>query len=260
MKTADLAKGQTYAVTERLSSTPSVGLVLETALWREKDEWATWDGADTRSVARIWRKAPKGARVEARQGWGRDYQKTGLPVLVLKSVGAYDFSERAGDDQIAESAQDILERARDNMNVMGLVAENHDGRRTDTIRRQITIRVQTVKGAARKVNAELELMRPQQINSLWAPYVKREAEETATKAAIARQMAEARDQSVAQGQDFVTRLTALMGDGDSVRYNASDERYDFHRKLTSGNVSSTYEVSADVIARLLNLAEKGASA
>jgi hypothetical protein len=259
VKTADLTPGQTYAVTERLSSTPSVGLVLETALWREKDEWANWDGAESRSVARIWRKAPKGARVEGRQGWGRDYQKTGLPVLVLKSVGAYDFSERAGDNQIAETAQDILERARDNMNVMGLVAENHDGRRTDTTRRQIVIRVQTVKGTARKVTAELELMRPQQIASLWAPFVKREAEQAATKAAMAKSFAEASAQSVAQGQEFTARLSALLGDEKGPR-NASDERYDFHRKWTSTNISSTYEVSADVIARLLDLAEKGASA
>lgn len=257
MKTADLAQDLTYAVSERLSSTPSVGLLLDTVLWRESDEWGNWDGASARTRARIVRKAPKGARVEKSSNW-RNFYRNGLPVLVLK-VTAWDFSEGARDNQIVESPASILERARDTMDVMGLVAEDYDGRSTATTRRSITIRVQTVKGAARKVTAELELMRPQQVVSQWDPYVKREAEETATKAAIARQMAEARDQSVAQGQDFVTRLTALMGDGDSVRYNASDERYDFHRKWTSGNVSSTYEVSADVIARLLDLAEKGAT-
>jgi hypothetical protein len=257
VKTADLAQDLIYAVTERLSSTPSVGLLLDTVLWRESDEWGNWDGASARTRARIVRKAPKGARVEKSSGW-RDFYRNGLPVLVLKVI-AWDFSERAGDDQIVESPASILERARDNMNVMGLIAEDHDGRPTATTRRSITIRVQTAKGAARKVTAELELMRPQQVVSQWGPYVKEHARQAAAKAAIANSLAEASAQSVAQAQGFVERLNALLGDEKGPRQHQG-ERYDFHRKWTSGNVSSTYEVSADVIARLLDLAEKGASA
>jgi hypothetical protein len=255
VKTADLTPGQTYAVNERLSSTPTVGLLLDTALWRESDEWGHWDGASARTRARTVRKAPKGARVEKSSGW-RDFYRNGLPVLVLTYVGAYDFSERAGDDQIVESPASILERARDAMNILGLVAEDYDGRPTDTTRRQIVIRVQTVKGTARKVTAELELMRPQQIASLWAPYIKQKAREDAAKEALAKSFAEASAQSVAQAQGFVERLNALLGEEKGPR-NHQGERYDFHREWTSGNNTSTYQVHADIIERLLDLAEKG---
>jgi hypothetical protein len=254
VKTADLAQDLIYAVNERLSSTPTVGLLLDTALWRESDEWGHWDGASARTRARIVRKAPKGARVEKSSGW-RDFYKNGLPVLVLKA-GAHDFSERAGDNQIVESAASVLERARDTMNVMGLVAEDYDGRPTASTRRSITIRVQTAKGAARKVSAELELMRPQQVVSQWGPYTKQKAREDAAKEALAKSFAEASAQSVAQAQGFVERLNALLGEEKGPR-NHQGERYDFHREWTSGNNTSTYQVHADIIERLLDLAEKG---
>jgi len=264
VKTADLLQDQTYAVVERFSSIPSVGLLLDKALWREKDERDTWDGtsSSTRTRPRTVRKAPKGARIEKSQGWGLTYEKTGLPVLVLK-LGAYDFSERAKSNQITESAKTLLERARDTMNIMDLVAEDHDGCVTATIQRSITIRVKTVKGTALKIPAELELMQPRQLTSTWDAYTERKVREDAAKVAIVQSLAEATARSAEQAQGFVTRLTALMGDGDNVHYNASGERYDFHRKWTSDNSSnsrSTYEVSADIIARLLDLAEKGPSA
>jgi hypothetical protein len=257
VKTADLTPGQTYAVNERFTGATRAGLVLDKALWRESDEWGDWDGAEKRTKARIVRKAPKGARIERSKGWG-DYSRTGLPVLVLDEWD-FSFTERAEGEQITEEPHSILERARDAMNIMGLVAEDHDGRSTDTTRRSVTIRVQTAKGVARKVTATLTMLRPQQIIAGWTEHVEAEAREAAAKAALARTFGEAKRKSVAQAQDFVTRVTALMGDGDTVRYNHSNERYDFHREWTSGGFSSTYEVSADVIARLLDLAEKGAS-
>jgi hypothetical protein len=258
VKTADLTPGQTYAVTERLTGATKAGLVLDKALWRESDEWGDWDGAEKRTKARIVRKAPKGARIERSKGW-RDYSRTGLPVLVLDEWD-FSFTERAEGEQITEEPHSILERARDAMNVMGLVAEDHDGRSTDTTRRSVTIRVQTAKGVARKVTATLTMLRPQQIIAGWTDHVEAEARLAAAQAAIANSLAEASAQSVAQAQGFVERLNTLLGDGDNIPYNHQGERYDFHREWTSGNNTSTYQVHADVIARLLDLAEKGASA
>lgn len=258
LKTADLAKDLTYATKERFSGTAYPGLLLEKVMWCEKDEWANWDGAENRSRARIVRRAP-GVRAEGHQGWGRDYQKTGLPVLVLKLTD-WNFTEGAKDNQVVESPASILERARDAMNVMGLVADTFDGRPTATTRKSITIRVQTVKGIARKVVAELELMRPQQFLSQWGPFVKAQAREREARKAIAEAVAKRKDEGERQAYDFSRRITELLGDEENARYTDSSERYDFHRKWTGDGTSRTYEVSADVIEKLLALAEKGASA
>lgn len=258
MKTADLAEGYTYAFVERSTSDVKAALLLDLALWWDGDQWANWDGGEKRTRARVVRKAPKGSRVARSKSWG-DYFTIGLPFLVLE-VWDFSFSERAGDDRITEDPHAILERARDAMNVMDLVAENHDGRSTERIHSSITLRVPTAKGVARKVTVSLMLARPQQISTGWTTHVETAEREAAAKAATAKRFAEAATKSRAQGQDFVSRITALMGDGDTVRYDHSDERYDFHREWTSSGMSSTYQVSAEVIARLLDLAEKGASA
>lgn len=258
MKTSDLKSGTVYATNERPAATSKPGLLLDTALWRESDEWEHWDGASARTTrARIVRKAFKGARVEKSSGW-RDFYRNGLPVLVL-NVLAWDFSEGARGNQIAETPLSILERARDTMNVMGLVADGFDGRPTPTTARSATLSVETVGGGSREVCVDLEFLRPQQVVSQWGPYLKQKAHEDAAKAAIDNSLAEASAKSVAQAQGFVERLNALLGEEESPR-NHQGERYDFHREWTSGNNSSTYQVRAEILARLLDLAEKGQSA
>ena len=254
MKTADLSTGQAYATTERLSATPRPGLLLDRALWQEKDEWGNWDGASARTSARIVRKAPKDARVGTNSNWRRGFWRNGLPVLVMQAT-AWDFSESARDTQIVESAQDLLVRAQDAMGVMDLVSEGHDGRVTATIRRKIVLRTKTVKGAARKIEFGLEFLRPQQITGGWTLHAEQDERERAAKAAIAKTLAESKARSTDQAQGFTNRLSALLGD-DKPR-NIQNERYDFHRKWTSTGTSSTYEVSAEIIEQLLALAEKG---
>lgn len=251
MKTAELAEGLIYATKERLSGTAYPALLLEKGMWREKDEWGNWDGAEKRTRARIVRRAP-GVRAESWRGWGADYSKTGLPVLVLK-LTEWDFTEGAKDNQVVESPLEILERAKDNMNVMGLVAENHDGRTTTTTRKSVTIRVQTVKGIARKVVVELELMRPQQIVSQWGPYAKAEAREREAREAVTEATAEHKTRVANQEQAITTRLNALLGAENVARHY-------FHREWSSDGTSTTYEVSAEIIEQLLTLAEKGMSA
>lgn len=250
MKTAELASGLIYATKDRpslLNAHPS--LLLDTALWRTEDAWGNWDGAKERSKRRIVRKAPQGARVETNTSWGFDYRKTALPLLVLK-VCAWDFSERAGDNQIVESPASILERARDHMNIMALVDEDHDGRVTESIRHNISIRVETVKGVARKVEVELELMRPQQILSQWGPYAKQEAREAEAKEAAAKATAERKNQATEQSKSLSARLNTLLE-------RDTTQRSGFRRQWTSSGTSTTYEVSAEIIERLLDLAEKG---
>jgi len=257
VKTADLAEGLVYAVKER-TSVIMPGLLLDKSMWHEMDKWAKWDGSQERTRNRIIRKAAPGARAaKGVTGWRDDYSNVGLPVLVLK-ISPGSFSESAGDEQIVEAPLEILERARDNMNVMALVADDHDGRLAPTKRKVVTIRVATVTGAARKVPVELELVRPQQVLSQWGPFVKELERAAVAQAELAQKRSEQEAEIREQAQDFARRVTALLGDDETVHYTADGERYDFRRAIYGP--SNSYEVKPEVLARLLELAEKGASA
>jgi hypothetical protein len=255
LKTAELAKGLVYAVKERTTDSYP-GLLLEKGLWREKDEWGNWNGAEKRFKARIVRRAPQGARAEGYKGWGRDYEKTGLPVLLLKAT-EWDFSKHARDNQIIESPLEILERARDNMGVMALVAEDYDGRSTDTKRKSVTLQVQTVKGVAREVVIELELVRPQQVLSQWGPYVKAQTREREARQNHQAENARLKAENDADAARIKELADILLGQESSTYLNG--ERYDLHRR-SAYSISTTYEISQDSLMRLLELAEKGLSA
>lgn len=244
MKTSDLKAGRIYATAKRHLDWSRPSLLLDTRLWRERD----MQTAD-QTKERLVRLAPEGSRPGLFTGWGRDYSNVGLPVLVLH-VSDHAFDDRAGEDQIMETPRSILLRARDTMNVMGLVAEGSDGRVTQTTLRQITLRVLTVKGVARKVLMELEFLRPQQISALWTEYVEGARKEALSKIEMERRFADRKAESDAAAADIARRIDTLLG------WTARDSG--LRRKESSRAVNSVHEIQDDLLRALLLLAEKGA--
>jgi hypothetical protein len=248
MKTAELSTDLAYVLRKGEHGSSFPVLVIETLLWVERDVWRMINGTNTK--VRVVRRAEKGARV-GRGTSTYDYKLTGLPVLRL-NANQYDFRDGANpEDQIIDSPKDLLAEALKLHEALDLVDSDtpvfQDGKKY----RRVSVDARYADGQVRSVTVEFELVRPQDIRQEWGAFIDDERARILQEAEWARQRAERQASSNEQAYGISSRVTALLGEPAN-GYDHNAERRDIHRKL---NTSSTYEVSHELLVKLLALAE-----
>lgn len=256
MKSSDLKIDEIYAVQGSTRSVQRPGILLDTALWTEAD--ARLVDANGRSFTRrIVRRAPENARVVSSTGW-RSFLHTAFPMLVLHADASSFTGKWSEDRVIVESAESILLRAKEAMNILKIVDPDHDGRATEEILRSHSVTVPRADGTSLTLAVELHLQRPQSISDWWASHLEKQRVAYALRMEEEREQARLRSESSGHAQDFTSRLTSLLGDLGEAQFTPGGERYDFHRTQADvARATDTYEVSASIVEKLLALAEKG---
>jgi len=250
MKTADLDTTTVYRYMKSTYGSNNPVLVVEARLWTEKD---TWPGFNSdRKKMRVLRRSEKGTKVgSGRRGYSADYKMTGVPVLIL---GASDYSFRtdADDDQrIVDSPLDLLKRAREQHKALELVDTEKDVFEGGREFRRFSVDALYADGKTRSVTVEFEVVLPQAIKQPWDDFLREEAVRLVQEADWAKQKADKRQTALKQAEEVSRRVTALTGD-EGVRFDHNGERYDVRRKHDS---SSTYEISYELLLKLIGMAE-----
>lgn len=254
MKTNELTEMAVHAHRENTYSYgESAVLVLEKALWTEKDDWfPQGEGLPSRTL-RVVNRAEKGVRPgRGVRGYSRMYKTTGIPVLMLKGLHTHDFLPDA-HDQVIDTPHQLLVEALKQIHPMQWV----DSGNPIPSERSAEVEVHYVSGKVKKAQVEFTVVRPQTITSKWNDRLEEMRREKLQKAEWARQKAEKKAASVAKAQEIVARVDKLVG--DVARYDHNGERYDLHRKHSSSGVSTTYEVSQELLLKLIEMAEKGSA-
>jgi hypothetical protein len=265
MKTAELREMSTHALQEKSWGSTYPVLVLEKVLWTEKNEWFPKADGSGREERRVLCRAEKGARAgTGGVGYRSGYRKTGIPVLKLCAPD-YSFKSSADPEYcIGDTAEDLLTRAMEKIQILDLVDSEQSVFTTDTERgsrrkTQTTVMAQYADGHTGEVAVELELVRPQAILSDWTEHLEAAEKEAVAKAELEREKAERKAKNDKTAWSIRDRVTALLDDADTQRYNSHDERYDLHRQWIGGGLSTKYEVSEGMLLKLLELAEKGSA-
>lgn len=255
MKTSELAAKGIYAYRDRPSSYHvQPALLVEVALWKNKDEWGNWNGSETRTSQRVTSRAPKGSRPMHKQGYSGSWLQIGLPILVIEAD--YRRWEASTDDtrRIITQPYEILREAWDRMHILDLVADGHDGRATEPISRTIEVTVALGDGSATKVDVSLELVRPQNLQDSWNDFVEAMRKDAVAQVEMEMRKAERKAESDRVSADIAVRVTRLFDDGDTTLYDHNGDRYGLRRRG-----GTTYEVSRETLLKLLELAEKGST-
>jgi hypothetical protein len=113
--------------------------------------------------------------------------------------------------------------------------------------------VQRADGKTVSVCVDLEFVRPQTVITEWSQHLLNKRAEELQKAENEQKRAEKRAKSDAIAQDITSRVTTLLDDADEAPYTGTGERWDVRRTISSG---TTYEVSEEILLKLLALAEK----
>ncbi len=249
MKTADLNTTTVYMHRKGQYSSESPILVLENRNWTEQDTQVLVGGGKKRVIQR----AEKGARVGSSNSTWR-YKKTGIPVLKL-NVGEWSFREDADDEsRIIDSPDVLLQEALKIHEALSLVDTDQNVFNDGKKYRRVHVDARYADGQIQQVTVEFELVRPQDIHTEWATWMEENKAERLRQAEWNRQKAERQQTATQQAQDLTERVTVLLG--DEPRYDHNGERYDLHRKHMSGQ---TYEVSYELLAKLVQMAERSST-
>lgn len=261
MKTSELTAKATYAYSER----PSYGstypaLVLEKVLWTEKDAWYR-DDEGKRVSRRHLVRAEKGDRAGTKSGWGRDFKKTGIPVLKLDLSDWHFGVDNEQPTRITDTAPELLVKGAEQLKLMELVdsgesvfgqdEEGQSFRKTKT-----KVVAHTADGGEITVTVELELVRPQTLLLIWHEHVEAAERGRKARAEHVQKQNEKKAASDTMARDIASRLDALLGADKS--HTHGGERYDAYRR-DAYHGGTTYLVDQDLLLKLLALAEKGAN-
>lgn len=253
MKTADLkTDGIVYMHRKGQYAYERPVLVLEARNWTERDSYVTVDG-ERKKIREIHR-SEKGTRVGRGQGYV-NYKLTGIPVLRL-NVSEWDFREDAdGDSRIIDSPLELLREAAELHDALALVDAETDVFSGGKSYRRVSVDARYADGQIRSVSVEFDLVRPQDLHKEWDVWVAEQAALRLQEAEWAMQRAEKQNKAVTEASEITRRVDALMGSAE--RYDHNGERYDIHRKNSTG---STYEVSHELLVKLLAMAEGSSTA
>jgi len=239
-----------YAHRKNSYSSPYPVLVLEQALWTEGGN----------SAQRTLRRAEKGARAGRSSSWS-NHRVTGIPVLTMQTSAERFRASAEEDYRIVESPRELLVQAVEKSGIMELVdsgesvfGQDPQGRTYRKTRTSVSAHL--VNGEEYEIDVELELVRPQSIESDWDTYLVEAEKAALAKAERDKDQADARAENDAVAQNIAARLDALID--NETGYNIRGERYDAHRQHSSSGISTTYEIKQSVLLKLLALAEKGA--
>jgi hypothetical protein len=255
MKTAELSANTTYALQESSYGSVYPVLVVEAKMWTEKNEWFDKAEGEGREERRILRHAQKDERPGSRNGWRGSYRKTGIPVLKLHlsdwHFEEYSYVETA-DELLAEAAEKLVPQIMVLLDSKQHVfAQNADGMTARKTRTTVTAHL--TEGGSKEIPVELELVRPQQIQSLWADHLENRRKAAVVKADMAKERADKKAASDEVARNIASRLDSLLGASKS--YTHEGERYDAYRE-DSLHGGTTYRVDQDTLLKLLALAEK----
>lgn len=241
MKTNEIEAGSVYAISDRLSSLPMPGRVVEARLWTRR-----YSRHGQPDIVR----SEKGERA-GRDGYGGQIGKmVGIPTLVIGAPwDNWTMGNRNESGRILTSPEVILNAAYKFMNVLGYV-DHTDG--ASQVSCQVPVETET--GEARRVTVALKFCQPRAILKDWDSFFSEQEAERVEQAELRR----AHDTRVAEAQEtaqqVALRVDKLLGDSSK---SFTGERYDVCLKRTSSGLSSTYEIETDTLLKLLDLAEKG---
>lgn len=257
MKLSELAADSIYAYRPRTSDdSAKPALVLEDKLWRSEWKWNNWDGAEKRTRQTVFSRAVKGDRAGSSSAYHANSWTCGVPVLIVNAEERF-WMETRGDNRLLWGPFEILARALDEMDPFKLVEEGHDGRVRDGIKARVELAVPTFSRETQKVVVTLELVRPQTLVRDWKDFfaaAEKRAKEDADFKKRQQAMKAHNDQMAAS---ISARVSTLLGEAE--HYTNDGERYDVRRKPTNTGISKTYQVSEEVLLKLLALAERSSS-
>lgn len=249
MKTADLSTDLAYLSHKGKHGSKRPVLVVETRLWVERDVWRMIDGKNTK--VRLVRRAEAGARVGTGRSSSYDYKLTGIPVLRL-NASEYNFRDDGSpENTIVDSPKDLLAEALKLHDALDLVDTQTPVFQEGKKYRRLSVDARYADGQVRSVEVEFDLLRPQDIHQEWGAFIESERARLLQEAEWARAKAERQAKANEQAYSVSSRVTALLGES-TLGYDHNAERRDLRRKSGS---SSTYEVSHELLLKLLALAE-----
>lgn len=249
MKTAELNTTTAYMHRKGQYGSERPVLVLEARNWTEKDTWTRVDGNSKK--IRVIRRSEKGVRVgSGRRGYIGDYKMTGIPVLRL-GADSWNFKDGGDPDStIIDDPAVLLQEALKLHNGLELVDTEQNVFDDGKAFRRVSVDARYADGQIRTVTVEFDLVRPQDLHQEWDAWIKAENARKLQEAQWAQEKAERHQVATRQAYDISSRVTDLMG--DEPRYDHNGERYDLRRKSGS---TSTYEISHELLVKLLGMAE-----
>lgn len=240
MKTSDIVVGKVYAQKNRPSMFFAYPvLVLAKDLWQVNSNFA--------GVTMVRKAAPGEKAGTTKSGWtyGRNVETVGIPILRL-AVENRDFWESTQIERRISSnvnVEEILGKARDTMGVLGLIADDHDGRPTKENRVGMTVEAAMADGSTDELRVDFDVVRPQQIIGGWAEYLtasEEEFRESLRRAERQREIAaERRDADL----DIISRAETLTD---------MDSSCEPHR-----GIDGWFQISREMLTKLVEAAEKG---
>lgn len=250
MKTSLLTANRVYAIKTDTYSQEAPVLLIESVMWKCEDTWGRWDGAERGFKARTYTRAAKGDRAGRGASTHSTFSLVGLPVLKA-AVWSGRFTS-TGDEAIVTEPSAMFHQALAKMNLQALFAEGCDGRKPEGVHFSMTVSVTLADGSTEPVTVTLEYLRPQVFQSLWIDYVEEKRKGDLARADYETKKAERQVENDKTAFEIISRTDTLLGRPTTYKYNG--ERYDLHRKSTG--ISTTYEVSEELLLKLLALAEK----
>lgn len=245
MKSSSLTVNGIYATKKGSYASVRPALVLDKKNWVSREQWVDSPTGGPRLKTRVYTPAEKGDRASA--GSYRSSTEVGIPVLRISKDGYYWSETTDSNLRIVDQPDVILQKARLAMNTDAVFSTGEGSMSTSA-----AIAVRTFDGELDTVSVHLEFFRPQSFIASWADHVEEARKLSLKKVEWEMAKAERQAKSNATSQDIMSRVSKLVDHPNN--YTLSGERYDLRRKAGS---TTTYEVSEEMLLKLLALAEKG---